>query len=329
MYEIKLTNNKKMKILANDGIDQSAKIALEAKGFTVETTKISQEELPSKIGDYDVILVRSATKVTPAVMDGGSNLKLIGRAGVGLDNIDLDYAKSKGITVVNTPSASSTSVAELVFAHLFSICRMLQYSNREMPENGIEKFNDLKKLASNGTELKGKTLGLIGFGRIGREAARMAFGLGMNVIAYDPMISSAEVEITFHKDAGLLSIKKNIATISKEDVLKNADFVSLHIPGGQGYVIAKAELEMMKKGAGLINCARGGTVCEADLIASLNSGHLAYAGTDVFEKEPPVNGDILRLNNVSLTPHIGASTAEAQKRIGDEIAEQIINFFNK
>ena len=316
-----------IKILANDGIDASAKIALEAQGFSIDTNKVAQEDLPAKLNAYDVLLVRSATKVTKEVMDAAPNLKLVGRAGVGLDNIDTAYAKEKGVAVVNTPAASSTSVAELVFAHMFSICRLLQYTNREMPVNGIEKFNDLKKTASAGVELKGKTLGLIGFGRIGREAARMAFGLGMNVIAFDPMISEAEVEITFHPDAQIPTIKKLIKTVSKETVLQQADFVSLHIPGGQGYVIAAAELAMMKKGAGLINCARGGVVCEADLIASLNAGHLAYAGTDVFEKEPPVNGAILNLNNVSLSPHIGASTAEAQKRIGDEMAEQIINFF--
>jgi len=316
-----------IKILANDGIDASAKVALEAQGFSIDTNKVAQEDLPAKLNAYDVLLVRSATKVTKEVMDAAPNLKLVGRAGVGLDNIDTAYAKEKGVAVVNTPAASSTSVAELVFAHMFSICRLLQYTNREMPVNGIEKFNDLKKTASAGVELKGKTLGLIGFGRIGREAARMAFGLGMNVIAFDPMISEAEVEITFHPDAQIPTIKKLIKTVSKEMVLQQADFVSLHIPGGQGYVIAAAELAMMKKGSGLINCARGGVVCEADLIASLNAGHLAYAGTDVFEKEPPVNGDILHLNNVSLSPHIGASTAEAQKRIGDEMAEQIINFF--
>jgi len=193
----------------------------------------------------------------------------------------------------------------------------------------MAQFNELKKVASAGVELKGKTLGILGFGRIGRETARMAYGLGMKVIAYDPMMSEGTVEITFHPEADIPTISKTIKTISKEDVLKQADFVTLHIPGGQGYVIAAAELAMMKKGAGLINCARGGVVCEADLISALNSGHLAYAGTDVFEKEPPVNGDILKLRNVSLSPHIGASTAEAQKRIGDEMAEQIIHFFNK
>jgi D-3-phosphoglycerate dehydrogenase / 2-oxoglutarate reductase len=318
-----------MKILANDGIDESAKIALEAKGFSIQTQKIAQEELPHRINEFDVLLVRSATKVTKEIMDAAPNLKLVGRAGVGLDNIDTAYAKEKGVTVVNTPAASSTSVAELVFAHLFSICRLLQYTNREMPENGMSQFNDLKKVASAGVELKGKTLGILGFGRIGRETARMAYGLGMNVIAYDPMMSEGTVEITFHPESEIPTISKTIKTISKEDVLKQADFVTLHIPGGQGYVIAAAELAMMKKGAGLINCARGGVVCEADLIEALNSGHLAYAGTDVFEKEPPINGDILKLRNVSLSPHIGASTAEAQKRIGDEMAEQIINFFKK
>ncbi len=318
-----------MKILANDGIDESAKIVLEAQGFTIETNKIAQEELPHRINEFDVLLVRSATKVTKEIMDAAPNLKLVGRAGVGLDNIDTVYAKEKGVTVVNTPAASSTSVAELVFAHLFSICRLLQYTNREMPENGMAQFNELKKVASAGVELKGKTLGILGFGRIGRETARMAYGLGMKVIAYDPMMSEGTVEITFHPEADIPTISKTIKTISKEDLLKQADFVTLHIPGGQGYVIAADELAMMKKGAGLINCARGGVVCEADLIEALKSGHLAYAGTDVFEKEPPINGDILKLRNVSLSPHIGASTAEAQKRIGDEMAEQIIHFFNK
>ncbi len=316
-----------MRILANDGIDQSAKIALEAKGFSIDTNNIPQAELATKIANYDVLLVRSATKVTKEILDAGTALKLVGRAGVGLDNIDTAYAKEKGITVVNTPAASSTSVAELVFAHLFSVCRMLQYTNRQMPENGVANFNALKKTASAGIELKGKTLGLIGFGRIGREAARMAYGLGMNVIAFDPMISEAEVDITFHPEAGIPSIKKKVTTISKEDVLKQADFVSLHIPGGQGYVIAAAELAMMKKGAGLINCARGGVVNEVDLVEALNNKTIAYAGLDVFEKEPPVYDAVLKLDNVSLTPHIGASTAEAQKRIGDEMAEQIINFF--
>jgi D-3-phosphoglycerate dehydrogenase len=156
----------------------------------------------------------------------------------------------------------------------------------------------------------------------------MAFGLGMNVIAFDPVIAEANVEITFHEEAGIPSIIKTIKTISKEDVLKQADFVSLHIPGGQGYVIAEAELKIMKPNAGLINCARGGVVCEEDLVAALNNKTISYAGVDVFEKEPPVYDGILKLDNVSLTPHIGASTNEAQKRIGDEMAEQIIRFFN-
>jgi D-3-phosphoglycerate dehydrogenase len=317
-----------MKILANDGIDASAKLALEAKGFEVDTNKIPQDELPARVNDYDVLLVRSATKVNASVIENANNIKLIGRAGVGLDNIDLEAAKNKGITVVNTPAASSTSVAELVFAHMFSVSRWLQYSNREMPNNGVANFNGLKKTCSEGIELKGKTLGLIGFGRIGREAARMAYGLGMNVIAYDPMIQTAEVQIQFHTDAGLPTLTHTVKTISKEAVLQQADFVSLHIPGGQGYVIAEAELNMMKPSAVLINCARGGVVNEKDLVTALTQGKLAYAGVDVFEQEPPVYDGLLKLNNVSLTPHIGASTAEAQKRIGDEMAEQILKHFN-
>lgn len=318
-----------MKILANDGIDQSAKAALEAKGFTIDTNNIPQAELAARIADYDVLLVRSATKVNREILDAAAGLKLVGRAGVGLDNIDVAAAKEKGIAVVNTPAASSTSVAELVFAHMFSICRMLQYTNREMPLHGAEQFNNLKKTASAGRELKGKTLGLIGLGRIGRETARMAFGLGMHVIAHDPYLSEADIEITFHPESGIPAFKKNIKTISKEEVLKNSDFLSLHIPGAQGYVIDAAELALMKPGAGLINCARGGVVNEAALVEALKNKTLAYAGVDVFEKEPPVYTDILKLDNVSLSPHIGASTAEAQKRIGDEMAEQIISFFSK
>lgn len=317
-----------MKILANDGIDDSAKVLLEAKGFSIETNKIEQFDLVNHIANYDVLLVRSATKVTPEIMDAASNLKVIGRAGVGLDNIDVNYAKTKNIAVVNTPAASSTSVAELVFAHLFSVCRMLQVSNRIMPEHGAEQFNDLKKMASKGIELKGKTLGILGFGRIGKEAARMAYGLGMNVLAFDPYLTEGTVEITFHPESGIPSVSKTIKTISKEDVLKQSDFITLHIPGGQGYVLAASEFNLMKKGSGLINCARGGVVNEVDLVEALKSGHLAYAGIDVFEKEPPVYIDILKLKNVSLTPHIGASTNEAQKRIGEEMAQQIINHFN-
>jgi D-3-phosphoglycerate dehydrogenase len=317
-----------MKVLANDGIDQSAKAALEQKGFEIDTVNIPQAELPGRIAAYDVLLVRSATKVTSEILDAAPGLKLVGRAGVGLDNIDTEYARQKGVTVVNTPAASSISVAELVFAHMFSIARMLQITNRVMPSEGKEKFKELKKEASNGTELKGKTFGLLGFGRIGREAAAIAYGLGMNVIAHDPFIPEAEVEINFHPESRIPPVVKNVVTVSKEEVLKNSDFISLHIPGGQGYVITAAELSMMKPGAGLINCARGGVVKEDDLLKALENKTIAYAGLDVFEKEPPEYLDILKHGNVSLSPHIGASTIEAQKRIGDEMAEQIIRFFN-
>lgn len=317
-----------MKILANDGIDKSGKETLEKAGFFVDANKIEQADLPSRIQEFDVLLVRSATKVTKEVMDAGNNLKLIGRAGVGVDNIDMQYAKEKGIAVVNTPAASSTSVAELVFAHLFSLARFLQITNRIMPNEGNSKFKDLKNDCSKGVELKGKTLGIIGFGRIGQETARMAIGLGMNVIAHDPFAKQADILVSFHPALQASSVKITITTVSKEQVLKESDFISLHVPGGQDYVIGEAELAMMKNKAGLINCARGGVIDEKALNAALLSGKIAFAGLDVFETEPPVYTDILQHNNVSLSPHIGASTQEAQQRIGEELAERILNHFN-
>ncbi|MBC7426118.1 MAG: D-2-hydroxyacid dehydrogenase [Bacteroidia bacterium] len=316
-----------MRILANDGIDKAGKVKLESQGFIVDTNRIEQADLPSKLHDYDVLLVRSATKVNKEILDAGSNLKLVGRAGVGLDNVDLVHAAEKNIKVINTPSASSTSVAELVFAHLFSVCRMLQVSNRIMPAEGNAKFNELKKLAANGTELKSKTLGILGFGRIGQEVARMAIGLGMNVVAFDPYLEKADIKLSIHPAISSDKYSFTINTVSKEEVLKQSDFITLHVPGGKEAVIGKNEIALMKDGSGIINCARGGVVNEQDLVEALKSGKLAYAGVDVFEKEPPVYEDILKLDNVSLSAHIGASTKEAQQRIGEEMSDLIISFF--
>lgn len=313
-----------LKILANDGIDANGKGMLEKAGFIVDTTKVAQADLLGGLKNYDVVIVRSASKITKEIIEANTHLKVIARAGVGLDNVDVETAKRNGIRVINTPASSSISVAELVFAHLFGMVRNLPESNRVMPLQGASKFNELKKKFSEGFELRDKTLGVIGFGRIGQEAARIAIGLGMNVLAYDPFVEKAEIYFYFHPSISDQRIKFEIKTISKEEVLRKADFITLHVPSGKKPAIGKEELDMMKQGACLINCARGGVVSEHDVIDALNSGKLRYAAADVFEQEPPVNDAILKQERMSLTPHIGASTAEAQNRIGIELAERII-----
>jgi len=315
------------KILANDGINKAGLQLLEAAGFSVDTQFIPQAELPSKIANYDILLVRSATKVTKEVIDAATNLKLIGRGGVGIDNIDSVYAKAKGIPVVNTPAASSVSVAELVFAHLYSGCRFLNLSNKDLPLNPSGNFKDLKNAASKGIELKGKTIGIMGFGRIGQEVAKIAIGSGMNVLAFDPFYKSVDISFAFHEDLKLNPVLVKIPMTDKETLLRNSDFVTLHVPGGQEPVIGATEFSMMKKGAGLVNCARGGVVDEIAMTESLKSGQLAFAGVDVFAQEPPVFTDFIGLPNVSVSAHVGASTLEAQERIGKEIATIIINHF--
>jgi D-3-phosphoglycerate dehydrogenase len=320
-----------IRILANDGIDQSGKQILEAAGFEVVTQKINQEDLASQLNNFDAILVRSATKVRKDLIDACPNLKLIGRGGVGMDNIDVEYAKNKGIKVVNTPASSSVSVAELVFAHLFSGIRLLQVTNRVMPAEGNTKFGDLKKMASNGIELQGKTMGIYGFGRIGQEVAKVAIGLGMKVLAFDPYVEQVEVVLNLPMLGANSRVKVNINTVSEHSVITQSDFITFHIPFNEGSKapIDKDVIAKMQKGVGLINCSRGGVISEADLLEALNSGHVGFAGLDVFEKEPPVNMAILQHNQVSLSPHIGGSTKEAQNRISIELAEKVIEFFKK
>lgn len=314
-----------MKILANDGIDAAGKAILETAGFEVVTNKIPQDQLANEIHHYDVIIVRSATKVTSEIIDK-SNLKLIARAGVGLDNIDTKHAGLKNIPVVNTPNASSRSVAELVFAHLFSVARYLHMTNREMPQNGIEQFNALKKIGSNGFELQGKKIGIIGFGRIGQEVAKMAIGLGMEVLVYDYKQREFDLTLSFNQKYQTNNFKVTIKGIDMGQILSQSDIISVHTPGS-AEVIGSAELSQMKDGAVLINCARGGVVNELALKEAMESGKLAFAGIDVFESEPPVNTNMLSLKNASLSPHIGASTGEAQERVGIELAERICQFF--
>ena len=315
-----------MKILINDGLHAAGIALLEKAGHQVDTNTIAQDDLLNKLNEYDAILVRSATTVRKDLMDAAPNLKLIGRGGVGLDNIDVEYAKSKNISVFNTPAASSRSVAELAMAHLFGIVRSLPTVNKAMSLDGVSDFKALKKSASKGIELQGKTLGLIGFGRIGRETASIAIGCGMKIIAYDPYLTEGDIELQLHPVHDFKH-KINVKTIAKDELLASADFISLHIPGGQGYVLDTADFAKMKDGAGIVNCARGGTISEDALLQAMDSGKVKYIATDVFEKEPPVDERILRVNSIGLSPHIGASTSEAQERVGVELAEKIIEFF--
>jgi len=314
-----------MKILANDGIDPAGKQLFEEAGYTVQTESIDQADLPSQINDFEAIVVRSATKVRKELIDVCTNLKVIGRAGVGMDNIDVEYARSKGIAVLNTPAASSLSVAELVFAHLLSGARFINKTNRVMPEHGNAEFKNLKKASSKGIELRGKTIGIVGFGRIGQACASIALGMGMKVVYYDPYLSNASVFFQLNADYNVNPIEIPLAAEENlESLLHVSDFISLHVPFTGTALIGAKELALMKPGAALVNCARGGVVDEKALKVALDEGRLSFAGIDVFEQEPPVYEDILKLDNVSLSPHIGASTQEAQKRVGIEMAERII-----
>ncbi|WP_340157243.1 D-2-hydroxyacid dehydrogenase [uncultured Maribacter sp.] len=316
-----------MKILANDGISQNGITTLEKAGFNVLTTTVAQEQLSNYINEnkIDALLVRSATKVRKELIDACPTLKLIGRGGVGMDNIDVDYAKSKNIHVINTPAASSESVAELVFAHLYGGARFLYDANRNMPLEGDSNFKGLKKSYSKGTELRGKTLGIFGFGNIGQATAKLAIGAGMKVIYYDPDVAQTDIELTFYDGQNVTFTLKNT---DKDDVLKNADYISLHIPGQENYVLGKAEFSKMKQGVGIVNAARGGVLDEVALIDALENGTVAFAGLDVYESEPKPEIKILMHSSISLSPHIGAATLEAQERIGQELADQIISLLN-
>jgi len=309
------------KILANDGIDLQGKALLEKAGFTVITEKVPQEQLADYINNEKIVAltVRSATKVRKDVIDAVPGLRLIGRGGVGMDNIDVDYAKSKGIVVVNTPAASSMSVAELVFAHLFNAARFLYDSNRQMPVNGAAQFDSLKKKYAKGTELRGKTLGVIGFGRIGQSAAKIGLGLGMKILAFDPYVKEANIDVEIH---GVGKLTAKISTVTMEQALQESDMITLHVPGGS--LITAKEFSLMKNGVIIVNAARGGVINEHDLIETLDSGKVAHAALDVFDNEPTPSEAIMKHPKISLTPHIGASTEEAQERIGIELAELII-----
>lgn len=302
-----------MKVLASDGIEAVGAQIVKDAGFEIVIQKYTAEELLDVIPQFDAIIVRSATKVTREVIDKGTNLKVLARAGVGLDNIDTAYAKEKGIPVVNTPGASSISVAELAIGHMFAVGRFLNRSKMEMMEGKWPKKDYAK-----GFELTGKTLGLLGFGNIGKETARMAIGLGMTVLAYDPFVAETTM---------------NVKLVTKDDILAQSDIISLHMPfiKSEGPTLTSAEFAKMKKGMVIINCARGGVVSEKDLLAALDDGTVRYAGIDVFETEPAGEAQAALINHprVSVTPHIGASTDEAQIRVGTEIAQKVVDVLKK
>ena len=316
-----------MKILANDGISQVGKDKLEHTGFEVIETKVAQEQLANYINENDItaLLVRSATQVDKDLINACKGLKLIGRGGVGLDNIDVAHAKSKGIHVINTPAASSESVAELVMGHLLNGVRFLADANRNMPLEGDSNFKQLKKSYQKGMELKGKTLGIVGFGRIGQAVAERAIGMGMAVLFHDRHHQEKELKMEFF-DGQQLTFQ--LSGRSMDELLEQSDFISIHVPQTNGYVIGAAEIGKMKTGVGIVNAARGGVLDEVALVNALDKGKVAFAGLDVFESEPSPEIKILMHPRISLSPHVGGSTVEAQDRIGLELAEQIISILD-
>jgi D-3-phosphoglycerate dehydrogenase len=317
-----------MKILANDGISSKGKELLIAAGFTVITDKVEQDQLAKTVNEQgiEMILVRSATTVRKDVIDACPNLKLIGRGGVGMDNIDVAYAREKGITVINTPASSSQSVAELVMGHLFSLSRFLQDSFKNM-ESG--DFSNLKKKYAKGVELRGKTIGIIGFGRIGQSLASYALGAGMNVIAVDQFTTPVKINVP-------LGLNNNFdieitPTTDLQSVLGKLDYISLHVPkqADGSAVITANEFSKMKKGVLIVNASRGGVIDENDLLVALDEGLIGGIALDVYENEPNPRKDLLNHSKIACTPHIGAATLEAQDRIGEELAQLIIGQFGK
>lgn len=315
-----------MRVHANDGISAKAKNSLAEEGFTVTTDHVPQDQLIAHINNegIEVLLVRSATKVRRELIDACPSLKLIGRGGVGLDNIDVAYARERGIPVINTPASSSISVAELVMAHLFGLMRNLHKANRHMPGEGRTKFKELKKEYEKGFEVRGKTLGVIGFGRIGQWTARYALGCGMRVIYMDKEATTEaiELEIAGH------TVRVPVKLVTMTELLQQADAISMHVPALKdgSPLLGAAELAQVKPGVVIVNTARGGSIDEDALLKALKEGRVRGAALDVFVGEPEPREDVLAEEGLSLSPHIGAATAEAQGRVGDELADQIISW---
>ena len=316
-----------MIILANDGITLKGIEALEKAGFEVNITKVAQNQLENFINDnnIDAILVNKNTQIRQELIEACPSLKLIGNSSVNMDNIDVDFAIDSGLHVINPKNASASSVAELVFAHLFGMARFLHSSNREMPLEGDMRFNDLNKAYASGTELRGKTIGILGFDKVGQEVAKIAIGLGMHVMAYDDFVEEAIITLDFYNNQ---KVDFTIHTAAIDDVLKESDFISLHLTNHEDYIITATEFEKMKDGVGFINTAKGGILNEVDLVSAIESGKVQYAGLDVFETEPTPAVQLLMNPEISLSPNIGASTKEAQERAGLELANQIIKLLN-
>jgi D-3-phosphoglycerate dehydrogenase len=297
------------RILITDGIERGGAEILLAAGFELTEKTLSPADLIVAIPSYDAIIVRSATKVTREVIDAGTKLAVIARGGVGLDNIDVEYAGLKGIAVLNTPKASAISVAELTIAHLMSLGRFLPMTNIVMRNKQWPK-----KEFSAGIEVTGKTLGIIGLGNIGREVAKRAVGLMMNVVAFDPYVTSTDLPVQM---------------VSKAELFRLSDYITVHVPFDKiaGALIGRADFDQMKDGVIFINCARGGVVDETALLDALNRRKVLYAGLDVFLHEPPTQDEFDLINHprVSVSPHIGASTREAQDRVGTEIAQKVVD----
>lgn len=313
-----------MRVHANDGISAEGKALMVQEEFNVTTEHVPQDKLAGFLNaeKVDALLVRSATKVGKDLLDACPHLKLVGRGGVGMDNIDVAYARQKGVRVVNTPASSSISVAELVMAHLFSLTRDLYKANRRMPAEGATAFKEMKKAYGNGAELRGKTLGVIGFGRIGGWVARYAIGAGMKVIYTDRHATVDHLDMEFNGVPFSVGIKM----VPLEELLAKSDAITLHVPANpdNSPVLGTKEFAQMKRGMLLVNTARGASVDEQALIKALKDGTVKAAGLDVFLQEPTPNTELLALPNVSLSPHIGAATGEAQDRIGLELAELLI-----
>ena len=318
-----------MKILANDGISSEGKLALENAGYTVITEHVNQVDLIDTINkeNYEIVLVRSATTVRKEVIDACAGLKLIGRGGVGMDNIDVDYAREKGLTVINTPASSSQSVAELVIGTMFAMSRFLPDSFKNMQSGD---FSALKKKYAKGVELRGKTLGIVGFGRIGQSLASYALGIGMKVRALDIYVPDCEIELAEIQGVGKIKVPMNVEK-DLNALLPACDYISIHLPkqaDGRA-VITATEFALMKNGVRIVNAARGGVINEADLLAALDSGKVSAAAIDVYDNEPNPRPEILCHASIACTPHIGAATLEAQDRIGKELADLIVNQFGK